>query len=90
MLLGQSKPVIVSDVGSFSEYPDDCCPKTSLDDREEEMLYGHMLALAADRSHYRRATQAASRYGRDRSWSRCAERYLAFAEDVLAGAGRDD
>jgi glycosyltransferase involved in cell wall biosynthesis len=90
ILLSQSKPVIVSDIGSFSEYPDDCCPKTPLDDREEEVLYEHMLALASDRSRYRRVSQAAGRYGRERSWSRCAERYLAFVEDVLARADRDD
>jgi glycosyltransferase involved in cell wall biosynthesis len=37
-VLGAGKPCIVSDVGWFSELPDDCAVKVRIDDREEEAL----------------------------------------------------
>jgi len=83
MLLGQGKPTIVSDVGSFTEYPDACCPKTPVNEDEENTLFHHMTAMIANRSHYDRAVQAAYDYCRDKTWPLCARRYLDFIEEVL-------
>jgi glycosyltransferase involved in cell wall biosynthesis len=83
MLLGQGKPTIVSDVGSFTEYPDACCPKTPVNKEEEDSLFLHMMAMIENNSHYRRAVQAAYDYCRDKTWPLCAQRYLDFVEEVL-------
>ncbi len=84
-LLGQGKPTIVSDVGTFTEYPDACCPKTPIGEEEENVLVRHMLALVDDRSFYNRASQAAYAYSKDKTWPLCAQRYLDFAEAILEG-----
>jgi glycosyltransferase involved in cell wall biosynthesis len=83
-LLGFGKPTIVSAVGSFTEYPDDCCPKIPIDDNEEDTLFRHMLGVVKDESHYRRAVRCAYEYSRNRTWSHCAQGYLDFIEEVLS------
>jgi glycosyltransferase involved in cell wall biosynthesis len=84
MLLGQGKPTLVSDVGSFSEYPDACCPKTPVNDQEEDILVQHLLALMEDRRLYRQSVQAAYAYSQDKTWAHCAQRYLEFIESLLS------
>jgi len=83
MLLGQGKPTLVSDVGSFSEYPDACCPKTPVNDQEEDVLVQHLLALMEDRRLYLQSVQAAYAYSQDKTWAHCAQRYLEFIESLL-------
>lgn len=83
-LLGQGKPTIVSSVGSFAEYPDACCPKTPIDDDEENVLYQHMMNLMDNESRLRLASQAAFEFARDKTWAESARRYLNFAERILS------
>jgi len=47
-LLGLGKPVIVSNLGAFSEIPDGACAKVDLDESEEDLLFSYLQALAAD------------------------------------------
>jgi len=47
-IMAAKKSVIVSDVGWFSEIPDDCCLKVSVDSDEEDLLLAYMGALAAN------------------------------------------
>jgi glycosyltransferase involved in cell wall biosynthesis len=47
-LLGLGKPVIVSNLGAFSEIPDGACAKVDLDESEEDLLFAYLQALAAD------------------------------------------
>ena len=84
MLLGQGKPTIVSAIGSFTEYPDLCCPKVPIDGSEEDVLYKQMIGLAKDRSRYRRAVQAAYAFSQKRTWSFCAQQYVDFIEMLLS------
>jgi glycosyltransferase involved in cell wall biosynthesis len=84
MLLGQGKPTIVSAIGSFTEYPDLCCPKVPIDGSEEDVLYKQMIGLANDRSRYRRAVQAAYAFSQKRTWSFCAQQYVDFVEMLLS------
>jgi len=86
-LLGQGKPTIVSNVGSYTDYPDTCCPKTPVGGEEEEALFRHMLALMDDPVLYRRASQAAYAYSRDKTWPLCAQHYLDFIETILREGG---
>jgi glycosyltransferase involved in cell wall biosynthesis len=43
--LGYGKPCIVSNVGSYKEYPDDCVWKVDVDNSEEEMLLAYLIEL---------------------------------------------
>ncbi|MBN1888127.1 MAG: glycosyltransferase [Thermoflexales bacterium] len=85
MLLGQGKPSLVSEVGSFVEYPDACCPKVPVDATEEQVLFKHMLALVRGEHHYRQAVQSAHAYSQDKSWPACAQSYLDFIDELLGG-----
>jgi glycosyltransferase involved in cell wall biosynthesis len=43
--MGFGKPVIVSNIGSYRETPDNCCWKVDLDEYEEELLYEYLREL---------------------------------------------
>ncbi|WP_040665874.1 glycosyltransferase [Nitrolancea hollandica] len=47
-IMGSGRPVMVSDVGSFRELPDDAAIKVPVDALEEEMVLGLLRALSAD------------------------------------------
>jgi glycosyltransferase involved in cell wall biosynthesis len=47
-LLGLGRAVVVSDDGTFSEIPDDCCAKVPLDEAEEETLFAYLQLLYRD------------------------------------------
>jgi len=47
-LMAAEKPVIVSNVGWFSEIPDNCCLKVDVDSYEEDILLEYMNLLASD------------------------------------------
>lgn len=48
--LGYGVPSVVSDVGSYSEYPDDCVWKVDVDRHEQELLLSYLLELCNNRS----------------------------------------
>ena len=47
-IMEAGKPVIVSNVGWFSELPDNCCVKIDVDNYEEELLLEYLKVLASD------------------------------------------
>ena len=84
--LGMGKAVIVSDVGSFRELPDDICLKVPVDATEEEHLFEY-LNLLATRPSVRCALGDRARAWAERecSWDVTARRYAEFLEAVVAG-----
>ncbi|HYL75868.1 MAG TPA: glycosyltransferase [Bryobacteraceae bacterium] len=84
--LGLGKAVIVSEVGSFSELPDDICLKAPVDSSEEDHLFEY-LNLLVSRSHLRQALGAKARewVATECSWPHVAERYVQFLEAVANG-----
>ncbi|MGC9397904.1 MAG: glycosyltransferase [Anaerolineae bacterium] len=82
-LLGQRKPTIVSDIGSYAEYPDKCCPKVPVDSREEDVLVKWMRKFIEDDNYYRRAVSAVDNFVSGRTWAACAEQYLEFVTSLL-------
>jgi glycosyltransferase involved in cell wall biosynthesis/SAM-dependent methyltransferase len=84
--LGMGKAVIVSDVGSFRELPDDICLKVPVNATEEEHLFEYMNLLAT-RPVVRLALGERARAWAEKecSWEVAAERYTAFLEAVVAG-----
>jgi len=83
-LLGFGKPVIISNEGSFAEYPDDCCAKVDVGTEEEDTLHALMYALAADEDLRRQMGANARRYVQEHhTLEGSAKRYIDFVRDVL-------
>ena len=84
--LGLARAVIVSDVGSFSELPDDVCLKAPVDATEEEALFEY-LNLLLSRPELARSlgTRARAWVERECNWELVARRYAAFLECVASG-----
>lgn len=85
--LGLGKAVIVSDVGSFAEFPDSICLKAPVDAAEEQMLFEY-LNLLVSRPQAARALGARARewVGSVCSWERVAGLYRDFAAAVASGS----
>jgi glycosyltransferase involved in cell wall biosynthesis len=84
--LSLGKPVVVSEVGWFSELPDDVALKVPVDARETETLYAALELLARDEA----ARGAMSAAGlelvrREHDLDRTAELYVAALEQALGG-----
>jgi glycosyltransferase involved in cell wall biosynthesis/SAM-dependent methyltransferase len=82
--LGMGKAVIVSDVGSFRELPDDICLKAPVDATEEEHLFEY-LNLLVTRPSVRCALGDRARAWAEQecSWDSIARRYTEFLEAVV-------
>jgi SAM-dependent methyltransferase len=89
--LGLGKAVIVSDVGSFSELPDEVCLKVPVDSTEEDILFEY-LNLLVSRPDLAQAMgrRAKDWVARECNWGIVAERYVAFLEQVAAGTASRD
>ncbi len=85
-LLAMGKPVIVSNIGTYREYPDLCCPKVPPDDTEEQALHDLLLQFVGPSSILQQASEGAWAYSAPNSWDRTAQRYLTFVEQIRSGA----
>ncbi len=79
--LGMGKAVIVSDVGSFREYPDTICLKAPVDAIEEDHIFEY-LNLLVSRPEIARALGRRARewVERECNWDLVAQRYVCFLE----------
>jgi len=77
--LGMGKAVVVSDIGSFREFPDEICLKAPVDATEEEHLFEYLNVLAS-RPELARALGARARdwVERECNWDLVARRYFEF------------
>jgi glycosyltransferase involved in cell wall biosynthesis len=89
--LSLGKPLVVSDVGWFSELPDDVALKVPPDDEEVATLTA-ALELLASRPDVREAmgASAAELAGREHDVARVAELYVAALEAAVGGTAVDD
>jgi glycosyltransferase involved in cell wall biosynthesis/SAM-dependent methyltransferase len=84
--LGMGKAVVVSDVGSFREYPDEICLKAPVDSSEEEHLFEFMNMLASRPEVARGLGQRARAWVETEcSWDSVARRYAEFLQAVVEG-----
>lgn len=85
--LGLGKPVIVSDVGAFAEYPDEVCLKVPVDASEEDTLLEYMQLLTTRPDLARvLGEQARAWVAKECNWDHVAKLYLEFATRVERGA----
>jgi glycosyltransferase involved in cell wall biosynthesis/SAM-dependent methyltransferase len=84
--LGLGKAVIVSDVGSFSEFPDEICLKVPVDSAEEDLLFEYLNVLVSQpRVRHAFGIAASQWVQRECTWRRVAERYAEFLQAVSSG-----
>ena len=87
--LGAGKPVIVTDFGQFAELPDDVCLKVTAGPDEEKELYAKLRALIYRPTLREQLSRRASEWIRsENEISRCAARYLNFAEKIVREGSR--
>jgi glycosyltransferase involved in cell wall biosynthesis/SAM-dependent methyltransferase len=84
--LGLGKVVMVSDVGSFREFPDDVCLKVPVGAGEEDVIFEY-LNLLISRPDIAREMGAHARcyVERECNWDRVAARYADFLGAVVDG-----
>ena len=85
--LGLGKAVLVSDVGSFRELPDDICLKVPVDATEEDLIFEYLNLLVSRPSLAREmGTKAKQWVEKECSWDHVARRYAEFLRAVVDGA----
>jgi glycosyltransferase involved in cell wall biosynthesis/SAM-dependent methyltransferase len=85
--LGLGKPVLISDVGAFREFPDDVCLKVPVGEGEEELIFEYLNLLASRPDVAREIGERAARYVQEEcNWDRVAGLYAAFLECIVEGA----
>ena len=85
--LSLGKPLVVSDVGWFSELPDDAALKVPVDDHEVDTLTAALELLVGSEDVRAQMGQAAARTAQQRhELGRVAELYAAALEEAAGGA----
>ncbi|MGO9255557.1 MAG: methyltransferase domain-containing protein [Bryobacteraceae bacterium] len=84
--LGLGKAVLVSEIGSFQEFPDDVCLKVPAGAGEEDLIFEY-LNLLVSRPEVCQSLGARARdyVARECNWASVARRYAGFLEAVVAG-----
>ncbi len=84
--MGLGKAVMVSEVGSFQEFPDDVCLKVPVGPGEEDLIFEY-LNLLVSRPDVAQALGARAKdyVARECNWAAVARRYAGFLEAVVEG-----
>ncbi|MGA2131252.1 MAG: glycosyltransferase [Bryobacteraceae bacterium] len=84
--LGLGKPVLVSDIGAFREFPDDVCLKVPVGENEENLIFEYLNLLASRPDVARSLGERAAKYVREEcNWPRVAGLYASFLQSVADG-----
>jgi glycosyltransferase involved in cell wall biosynthesis/predicted SAM-dependent methyltransferase len=84
--LGLAKAVMVSDIGSFQEFPDDICLKVPVGAGEEDLILEYLNLLVSRPEIARELGMHARDYvSRECNWAAVARRYARFLEAVVKG-----
>jgi glycosyltransferase involved in cell wall biosynthesis/SAM-dependent methyltransferase len=84
--MGLARPVLVSDIGSFRDFPDDVCLKVPVDQTEEDQIFEFLNLLVSRPEAARQIGNRAREWvERECTWELVARKYAAFLESVAAG-----
>jgi glycosyltransferase involved in cell wall biosynthesis/SAM-dependent methyltransferase len=84
--LGLGTPVLVSEIGSFAEFPEDICVKIPVGAGEENLIFEYLNLLLSRPEVAREMGARAKRYvAEECNWRSVAGWYAEFAEAVAAG-----
>ena len=85
-MMGYGKPVLVTNLGSYAEFPDYTVLKVDVDLDETEVIKRFMHALAADEDFRMSVgSEAGAFVERECSIPRCAELYTRFIKECVGG-----
>jgi glycosyltransferase involved in cell wall biosynthesis len=88
--LGLGKAVIVSNVGSFAELPDDVCLKVGVGPEEEDLIFEFLNLVTARPDLAQAMGNRAKRWiARECNWGSVADRYVDFLRQVVDGSAGD-
>ncbi|HTX37845.1 MAG TPA: methyltransferase domain-containing protein [Bryobacteraceae bacterium] len=86
--LGLGKAVLVSEIGSFQEFPDDVCLKVPPGQGEEDLIFEYLNLLVSRPEVCQALGNRAREYvARECNWASVARRYADFLEAVVEGRG---
>jgi glycosyltransferase involved in cell wall biosynthesis/SAM-dependent methyltransferase len=86
--LGLGKAVLVSEIGSFQEFPDDVCLKVPVGAGEEDLIFEYLNLLIGRPEVARALGRRAKQYvAEECNWAAVAHQYAGFLDSVLGGAG---
>ncbi len=86
--LGLGKAVLVSEVGSFQEFPDDVCLKVPVGAGEEDLIFEYLNLLIGRPEVAKALGRRARQYvAEECNWAAVARQYAVFLDGVLGGAG---
>jgi glycosyltransferase involved in cell wall biosynthesis/SAM-dependent methyltransferase len=84
--LGLGKAVMVSEVGSFQEFPDDVCLKVPVGSGEEDIIFEYLNLLVSRPEVARQLGERARDYvARECNWATVAAQYAGFLDAVVHG-----
>ena len=84
--LGLGKAVLVSEIGSFAEFPDDVCLKVPVGGGEEDVIFEYLNLLVSRPDLARALGDRAKDYvARECNWAAVAAQYAGFLESVVSG-----
>jgi glycosyltransferase involved in cell wall biosynthesis/SAM-dependent methyltransferase len=84
--LGLGKAVMVSEVGSFQEFPNDVCLKVPVGNGEEDLIFEYLNLLVSRPDVARQLGERARDYvARECNWATVAAQYAGFLEAVVQG-----
>ncbi len=82
--LGLGKAVMVSEVGSFQEFPDDVCLKVPVGPGEEDLIFEYLNLLVSRPDVARQLGERAKDYvARECNWATVAAQYAGFLDAVV-------
>jgi len=82
-MMGYAKPTLITDYGSYSEFPDYCAVKISPDIDEKEMIKRSVTALALDEDFRFSLGREAKKYVEEEcSIKKCAREYAEFIKSL--------
>jgi glycosyltransferase involved in cell wall biosynthesis/SAM-dependent methyltransferase len=89
--LGLGKAVMVSEIGSFAEFPDDVCLKIPVGAGEEDLIFEYLNLLISRPDVARSLGRRARQYvAEECNWPAVARLYTAFLEAVVNGTEWQD
>ncbi|MBI3934714.1 MAG: glycosyltransferase [Acidobacteria bacterium] len=82
--LGLGKPTLVSEIGSFLDFPAEVAIRIPVDDREEKWLYEYMKVLLDDPQLGRAIGEAGRAYVQQTClWPQVADQYVQFLKECV-------
>lgn len=90
-MLGMGKPAIVTDIGTFGDYPDDVVLKVRYDDNEVEDIYQAVSLLIKDQKELKQRGEKALQFAREHcDLTKNAKIYADFFRQVQEGTWQSD